>query len=51
MRPYDNGDRNNTKYNMERDVKRIFFHYSKKYDVVILESLPEDDRALDPTVK
>lgn len=50
MRPYDNGDRNNTKNNMER-CSKIFFHYSKKYDVVILESLPEDDRALDPTVK
>lgn len=32
-------------------LKDFFFHYSKKYDVVILESLPEDDRALDPTVK
>lgn len=32
-------------------LKGFFFHYSKKYDVVIQESLPEDDRALDPTVK
>lgn len=38
------------------EVNRInflffFFHYSKKHDVVTLESLSEGDRALDPTVK